>query len=136
MTLGCYTFHPVTASGTSVGEYVRVELTDIGAETVKAGVGSGALWLEGDVRATNNGGLTIALRTVSRREFGESSWNGETVALGMTDIRSMSARVLSRSRTYASASIAAAIGIGLIYWLAHSSGQASGSTGPPSVTPP
>ena len=133
---GCYAYHPTTPAAIGIGSYVRAELTDAGAASVQPAIGTSVLWIEGEVREANERGLTLALRTVNRRDFGESSWNGETVSLTAGDIRFLNERVLSRGRTTAMVSALSVGGLGLIYAIAHATGLVAGSTGRPPPPPP
>jgi hypothetical protein len=133
---GCYVYHPITTNAASTGKYVRAELTDAGTASMTPAIGSNAVWIEGEVQEANANGLTIALRAINRRDFGESTWNGETVSLNAGDIRTLRERSLSRGRTATAASLISAGGIGVIYAIAHATGLVSGSSGRPPVPPP
>jgi hypothetical protein len=73
---GCYVYHPIATNAASTGKYVRAELTDAGTASMTPAIGSNAVWIEGEVQEANANGLTIALRAINRRDFGESTWNG------------------------------------------------------------
>jgi hypothetical protein len=133
---GCYVYHPISTNAASMGKYVRAELTDAGSESVAPAIGTDAVWIEGEVQEASDTRLTIALRAVSRRDMGESTWNGETVSLSAGDIRTLRERVLSRGRTATTVSLVSAGGIGVIYAIAHAAGLVSGSSGRPPIPPP
>ena len=133
---GCYAYQPMTAGAPSTGKYVRAELTDAGAAAVAPAIGSNVLWVEGEIQSTDDGRITVALRTVNRRTFGESTWNGETVSLAAGDVRTLQERVLSRGRTTAFVSVVSAGAIGVIYAIATASGLVSGSSGRTTPPPP
>ena len=133
---GCYTYTPITTRAVAEGKIVRVELTDAGSTSVTSAIGSQVLWVEGDVRDAGETRLTLALRTVGRRDFGESAWNGETLTLAGGDIRFVTERVRSRSRTAWAVSLIAAGSVAIVYSIARAAGQASGGSGRPDPTPP
>jgi hypothetical protein len=133
---GCYVYHPITTNAASTGKYVRAELTDAGSTAAAPAIGANAVWIEGEVQEASDTRLTIALRAVSRRDMGESTWNGETMSLNAGDIRTLQERVLSKGRTATTVSLLSAGGISVIYAIAHAAGLVSGSSGKPTVTPP
>ena len=133
---GCYVYHPITTNAASTGKYVRAELTDVGSTSVAPAIGTNAIWVEGEVQEASDARLTITLRAVSRRDMGESTWNGETVSLNAGDIRTLQERVLSRGRTATTVSLLSAGGIGVIYAIAHATGLVSGSSGRTPPPPP
>jgi hypothetical protein len=133
---GCYVYHPIATNTASTGKYVRAELTDAGSTSVAPSIGTNAIWIEGEVQDASDTRLTMALRVVSRRDLGESTWNGETVSLNAGDVRTLQERVLSRGRTATTVSLLSAGGIGVIYAIAHATGLVSGSSGRPPIPPP
>jgi len=134
--IGCYAYHPISASTASAGTVVRVDLSDAGSLSVAPAIGPYATVIEGVIRDVNPTGLTIGLRRVSRRFLDESIWNGETIVLTRADIRDLNERVLSRGRTATVASVFSAGGIAILYAVIYASAHVSGTSGRLPPPPP
>ena len=133
---GCYAYAPIARRATVAGSSVRVTLSDAGALAVSPLIGGSVDWIEGEVREATDSGMTVALRTVRRRDSGESTWNGEMIPLRGVDVESVSTRTLSRARTATALTMLSAAGVALIYGIAHALGAGAGGPGGGPPDPP
>ena len=80
-------------------------------------------------------GVALRVTTLRRRGEGETRWTGDLLQLNREDVRYMSERKLSRGRSLIAGSSFGALGIGILYAIAKSTGLVSGSPSRP-PTPP
>ena len=133
---GCYTYRPVPMTGVTVGSSVKVTLTDGGTKSVEPAVGPYVLSFEGVVRGSDPSQLSVALESVSRRDAGESRWNGELVSISTGDIRDLQEKKLSKGRSWTAAGALVAGGTAVIVAIAKALGSSSGSSTRPPLPPP
>jgi hypothetical protein len=134
---GCYQYVPLTSQVPPLGSQVRIELSDRGVVNVEPALGHGVTTVEGTVRAAVADSVTISLASVQRRQSGIQTWAGETLVLKPGDIRAVSERRLSHTRTTVAATSAITLAAAGIIAIAKAGGDASGESGtkPPPVTP-
>ena len=137
VSAGCYQYVPLTAPAAVVGSQVRIELSDRGVVSVQPALGESVTAVEGTVRGAAVDSLTISLASVERRGSGAQTWAGETIVLKPEEIRAVSERRLSHTRTTVVAASAITLAAGGIIAIAKAGGDASGESGnkPPPVTP-
>lgn len=134
---GCYQYVPLTSQAPPVGSQVRIELSDRGVVNVEPALGQGVTNVEGTVRGAVADSVTISLASVQRRQSGTQTWAGETLVLKPGDIRAVSERRLSQTRTTVVATSAITLAAAGIIAIAKAGGEAEGESGskPPPVTP-
>lgn len=135
---GCYRYVPVEPGTLSPGTEVAVELTSTGTANVRPSIGDFATRLEGRITESNAEGLTLQLTSVQRRgEPKPSTWAGETIRLGATDINGVNLRQFARGRTTVAAVALGAASVGLVIAIARAVGilEVSGGGGKP-IPPP
>lgn len=134
---GCYQYVPLTPQAAAVGSQVRIELSDRGVVSVEPALGQSVTAVEGTVRGAAADSLMISLANVQRRGSGTQTWAGETIVLKPEEIRTVSERRLSQTRTTVVATSAITLAAAGIIAIAKASGDAGGESGnkPPPVTP-
>ncbi len=133
---GCYTYRDVSPSTSLANDtIVRVELTDAGTQHVTQAIGSQVLLVEGALQRNGNDGIALRVTSLRRRGENETRWTGDLLQLNREDVRYMSERKLSKGRSVIAGSGFGALGIGLLYAIAKSTGLVSGSPSRP-PTPP
>jgi hypothetical protein len=133
---GCFTYRPVPMTGVTTGTSVKVTLTDAGTKSVEPAVGPYVLSFEGVVRSSDPTQLSVALESVSRRDAGQSRWNGELVNVATGDIRELQEKKLSKVRSWTAGGALIAGGTAVIVAIARALGSSSGSTTRPPLPPP
>ena len=134
---GCYKYVPLTPQSAPVGSQVRIELSDRGVVSVQPALGQSVTAVEGTVRGAAADSLVISLADVERRGSGTQTWAGETLVLKADDIRAVSERRLSQTRTTVVATGAITLAAAGIIAIAKASGDAGGESGnkpPPPTT--
>jgi hypothetical protein len=134
----CYRYIPVEPGSLTSGTEVAVDLSSTGSATVRPSLGDFATRLEGRVSESSASGITLLLSAVQRRgEVQPSTWNGESIRLGTSDIAGLKTRELSRGRTTVAAVALGAASVGLVIAIARAVGilEVSGS-GPKPIPPP
>jgi hypothetical protein len=129
---GCYDVNMVRPDTTIVGQVLRVELTPDGTSRLAPLVGREAARLDGVLLQANDSALTLAVRSLVRRDGTDERWSGEQVRIPAIDVRIAKRESLSRVRTLA----VAALGLGAVALaaLAVQGGNSSTTTG--TGTPP
>ncbi|MCC6931363.1 MAG: hypothetical protein IT359_20415 [Gemmatimonadaceae bacterium] len=132
---GCYSYRDVAPTSPLPNDaIVRVELTDAGTERLSPAIGASVLYVEGAVQRNGNDGVALRVTTLRRRGEPEARWTGDLLQLNREDVRFMSERKLSRSRSILAGSGFGALGVALLYSIAKATGLVSGS--PTRPTPP
>ena len=137
LSTGCFDYREVALSPSlATGGIVRVELTDNGTTDLTKALGPYVTVLEGPVRSTDQDGLTLGVTTLRRRGEGQIDWTGDTVHVAKTDIRYLTQRSQSRSKTAVAVAAVSAIGVALIITIAKATGLVSGSSNKPPISTP
>jgi hypothetical protein len=134
---GCYRYRPIDSPAGAIGHEVSIDLSDRGTVSVNEALGSGVATVEGTIRAADSAAVTVSLSKVFRRGDREpTDYAGETVTLLPGDIRGVSVRELSRSRTMLFAGGTAALAAAAAAAIVNANGQAQGdgTTKPPPTT--
>jgi hypothetical protein len=127
---GCYRYVPAANLAVPTGSRVSVELTSAGTATLRPTLGDFVTKIEGDVTQATPSQLTLALVTVHRRgEIAPSTWHGESIQVGSSDVETVRQRQLSRGKTTAAFIALGAAGAGLVYAIAKATGLVSGDVG-------
>ena len=115
-SLGCYVGTPLTSARPVSGTRVQLSLTDAGTVAMASQLGPSRVGLEGDIAATSDSSLVLALRTVTDRRGIDEFWTGEQVTVPRAAIASISQRNISgrRSALLAIAAVAFTISIGAV----------------------
>jgi hypothetical protein len=134
---GCYRYRPIDSPAGAIGREVSIELSDRGTVSVSQALGSGVAAVEGTLRSADTSAVTVSLSKVFRRgDRDPTDYVGETVTLVAGDMRAVSVRELSRSRTALFAGGTAAIAAAAAAAIVNAGGQAQGdgTTKPPPTT--
>ncbi|MGH7626213.1 MAG: hypothetical protein ACREOJ_12970 [Gemmatimonadaceae bacterium] len=105
---GCYLSTPVTGVAPQAGDQVVVDLTDNGTSELTQYLGANVQSVDGDLLASNDSTIMLAVRHVDVRSGDDQNWNGEHVMLPRDAIASMRERKLSKWRTGLLAGVALA----------------------------
>jgi hypothetical protein len=129
---GCYDVNMVRPDATLAGQVLQVELSPEGTSRLAPIVGREAARLDGVLLKANDTALTLAVRSLVRRDGTDERWSGEQVRIPAIDVRIAKRESLSRVRTLA----VAALGLGAVALaaLAVQGGNSSTTTG--TGTPP
>jgi len=113
-SLGCYVGTPLTNSRPVTGTRVELSLTDAGTVAMASQLGPSRVALAGEVAASSDSNLVLALRTVTDRRGIDEFWTGEQVTVPRAAIASINQRSVSRGRSVllALAAVAFTISIG------------------------
>jgi len=131
----CYRYQPVDSSAGAIGQEVNIELSDRGTVSMSQALGPSVTVVEGTLRSADSAAVTVSLSKVFRRGDREpTDYIGETVTFQPGDIRAVSVRQLSRSRTVLFAGGTAAIAVAAAAAIVNANGQAQGD-GPIKPTP-
>jgi hypothetical protein len=116
----CYQYAAFQPAQSTLGQAVRVQLTDAGTAHVAALVGPGAAYLDGNLASLTDSAYTIALADLGRRNGTEETWKGEQVTVTRAEVASIQLRKAAPGRSAAltaalvggAALVARAIGAG------------------------
>ena len=116
----CYQYASFQPTSSTLGQAVRVQLTDAGTSHVASLVGPGASYLDGNLSTLTDSSFTIAVMDLGRRNGTEESWKGEQVTVARTEASSIELRKAAPGRSAAltaalvggAALVARAIGAG------------------------
>lgn len=127
LACGCTTYTPVTPSQAVAGDRtVRVELNEAGTVALAQLLGGAATELVGRVSAADDSAITLRVTQLTRMNGADETWNGERVAVPLTDVAGIAEQRVSVAR---SALLGAALVGGVIYaGRTFGHGDASGTT--------
>ncbi|MFL5480671.1 MAG: hypothetical protein ACJ8AK_00620 [Gemmatimonadaceae bacterium] len=116
----CYQYASFQPTTSTLGQAVRVQLTDAGTSHVASLVGPGATYLDGNLSTLTDSSFTIAVMDLGRLNGTEESWKGEQVTIARTEASSIELRKAAPGRSAAltaalvggAALVARAIGAG------------------------
>ena len=116
----CYRYTPFQPTTSTMGQAVRVTLTDAGTNHVASLVGPGAAYLDGNLASLTDSAYVISLSDLGRRNGTEETWKGEQVTVSRTEVSSIELRKAAPGRSAAltaalvggAALVARAIGAG------------------------
>jgi len=131
LTVGCYTYTPISSSAVPANQKTRVNLTEEGSFAVARFIGPYGNSLDGRITQTDDSGFVMAVSQVTRRTGVEESWRGEPVRVPRSAVASVSMPKLSRTRSALVAGGVIAVALGLATTLGGGSilGRNGGSTG-------
>lgn len=136
---GCYNYISATnPADLTHGAEVSIDLTSTGAANVRPSIGDFVTTVEGRVSEAGPEGITLELMSVKRRgDVSPSTWHGESLQLGISDIGEIQRRELSRGKTAVAITALAAASVGLVIAIAKATGllEVSGGAGKP-IPPP
>jgi hypothetical protein len=115
-TLGCYAGTPLTNQRPAAGTRVQLSLTDAGTVVMASQLGPSRVALAGEIAATTDSSLILALRTVTDRRGIDELWTGEQVTVPRAAIANISQRNVSAPRSVLLAVVAVAftLAIGIV----------------------
>jgi hypothetical protein len=129
----CYANVPIQLSTAQPNTKLVVALTDAGSDSLARYLGPGVATVGGKLLQNSDGGVSLAVTTLTMRSGAEQFWKGETVALPKYSIATVQERKLSKPRTFLLS--AAIVALGLTVKLsgvgASNSGKNGGGGGPP-----
>jgi len=134
MSTACQVYTPVQVSPATTGKDVRVTLTQSGSAELASTLGAPADFLEGRLAEASDSMLVVRMKSLTRINGVEDSWNGESVRIPARDVSKVeTSRVSSaRSTILAVALIGGAIFAGNSFLHGESQGSAGkGSPGTP-----
>lgn len=102
----CYQYAAFQPTTSTVGQAVRLQLTDAGTSHVAALVGPGADYLDGNLATLTDSSYTVSLMDLGRRNGTEESWKGEQVTVARSEASSIELRKAAPGK---SAALTAAI---------------------------
>jgi len=128
--MGCYVAAPVAGPRPALGTRVAINLTDSGTTTMASQLGPSRGRLVGEVVATTDTSLVLAVRTVTNLRGIEETWTGEQVTVPNAAIGTIQAQRVSvgRSLGLVLAIVVAAVVAGKVI-------TGSGSSGEPKPDP-
>ena len=130
----CYQYAAFQPSTSTVGQAVRVQLTDAGTAHVAALVGPGADYLDGNLATLTDSSYTLSLMALGRRNGSEEGWKGEQVTVSRNEVSSIQLRKAAPGKSAAltamllggAALVARSIGAGQGAATARGSGTSTG----------
>ena len=109
-TFGCYSYRPVAAGHETVGQGIRVVLSDSGTTALAALLGPSTASVSGRMVASSPDAYLVAVRQTITRTGREADWAGEQVSIPTSLVAGIEGRHFSRRRTaVAATALAAAI---------------------------
>jgi hypothetical protein len=127
MSTACQVYTPVQPSPAVAGKDVRVTLTQGGSAELASTLGAPADVLEGRLVEASDSLLVVSMKSLTRTNGVEDSWNGESVRIPARDVSRVETSQTSRVRStiLAVALVGGAIlaGSGFVH------GQSQGSAG-------
>lgn len=111
VSTACQVYTPVQLSPRLADKDVRVTLTQIGATDLASTLGSPAESVEGHLVSASDSALVIQMKSLTRLNGVEDSWNGESVRIPGNDVSRVETSRLSTARS----GILAALVIGATY---------------------
>lgn len=134
LSTGCYTYQEVATGPTiAPGGVVRIELTDNGTADLAKQIGPYVMVIEGTVQSNTDQGITLGVSSLRRRGEADTKWTGDALTVPRMDVRVLSQRTPSRTKTAVAIGVFAAVGVGLMVAIAKATGLVSGS--PPTSQP-
>src|SRR5689334_12495440 len=97
----CYQYTSFQPTSSTVGQAVRVQLTDAGTIHVASLVGPGASYLDGNLSSISDSSLTIGVMALGRQNGTEEGWRGEQVTVARTEASSIALRKAAPGRSAA-----------------------------------
>ena len=107
---GCYSYVPVSTA--PLGSTVTVEVSDRGRVALAESVGPGIRRLNGQVTASNDSAVHVAVSSVQFLDVGAPvKWAGEPVSISRDYVVVLREKRLSRSRSWLAAGLFTAAGV-------------------------
>ena len=97
----CYQYAAFQPSPSTLGQAVRVQLTDAGTARVASLVGPGASYLDGNLASLTDSSYTMAVTDLGRSNGTEESWKGEQVTVARSEPASIPLRKAAPGRSAA-----------------------------------
>lgn len=129
LVTGCYTSAPSTVSELSPNTTVEAQISDVGRVALSQPVGPEVERLDGRVTSSSDSSVVLMVSNVSYLNGISNAWQGQQVTLRPQDVKFVTERTFSRSRT--ALLIAAMAGtLGLVIATTGFLGFLSGKGGP------
>lgn len=130
----CQVYTPVQLSPSLAGKEVRVSLTRSGAADLARTLGAPADFVDGRLTSSSDSVLVVQMKSLTRMNGVEDSWNGESVRIPAADIARVETSRISptRSAILAVAVVGGAIMAGRSF--IKGNGEATPSRGQPPVS--
>lgn len=97
----CYQYAAFQPTTSTLGQAVRVQLTDAGTARVASLVGPGASYLDGNLASLTDSSYTIAVTDLGRLNGTEETWKGEQATVYRSEAASIELRKAARGRSAA-----------------------------------
>ncbi len=109
--MGCHQYLPTGGVTPSVGQQVRVSLTDAGRAQLSDQLGESIDWVQGTLAAVDSASLTVDVATTRNLRGGYATWFGDRVQLPTRGVNQVTVREFSRGRSWL---LAGGIAAGLV----------------------
>ncbi|HET9634476.1 MAG TPA: hypothetical protein VFP26_00980 [Gemmatimonadaceae bacterium] len=97
----CYQYAAFQPTTSTLGQAVRVQLTDAGTARVASLVGPGASYLDGNLASLTDSSYTIAVTDLGRLNGTEETWKGEQATVYRSEAASIELRKAAPGRSAA-----------------------------------
>lgn len=97
----CYQYAAFQPTPSTLGQAVRVQLTDAGTARVASLVGPGASYLDGNLASLTDSSYTIAVTDLGRLNGTEETWKGEQATVYRSEAASIELRKAAPGRSAA-----------------------------------
>ena len=97
----CYQYAAFQPTPSTLGQAVRVQLTDAGTAHVASLVGPAASYLDGNLASLTDSSYTLAVTDLGRLNGTEESWKGEQVTVSRPEAASIELRKAAPGRSAA-----------------------------------
>jgi hypothetical protein len=136
-TAGCYAYFPKTPAEVTPNTIVAANISDVGRVAIGERVGTEVSAIEGLVVARSDTALSLMVSEVRFLNGLSNHWQGQEVSLRPIDVKSLSQRTFSRSRTVimlggvTASVLAAVLGLNFLGVLSGDSPPDKGGGSPP-----
>lgn len=97
----CYQYAAFQPSTSTLGQAVRIQLTDAGTSHVASLVGPGASYLDGNLASLTDSSFTVSVVDLGRINGTEETWKGEQVTVSRSEAASIELRKAAPGRSAA-----------------------------------
>lgn len=129
----CYVSVPVQSSQLAPGQRVRVELTDMGSDSLARYLGPGVSSVDGRLVQRSDSSFGVSVSQVQLRNGSDQFWKGESVTIPRVSIAGVQERRISKLRSFL---LAGAVVAGAVLITSAAAGDNSGRSSKPPPPPP
>lgn len=112
---GCYSYLPATVEGARPKATVAAEISDVGRVALTQQAGSEVSRIEGQLVDRSDSTLRITVSEVRYLNGITNKWQGQDVVLRRDDVKAISQRTFSRSRTAIAVAVFGALVLAAIF---------------------